>query len=118
MTKAKRIVSLKLIRMTTNSLTKFSRAQNNDVSEEPSCQLSAQLGESHGARCGLIHTDANRIIFTFGGVYIWQVWTGGRQVSVMILQLLAFMTHAMATRATRSEIKHRADVVGVRIRNS
>lgn len=31
----------------------------------------------------------------------------------MILRLLAFMTHAMATRATRSEIKHWADVVGV-----
>lgn len=70
------------------------------------------------AGSGLFHVHADRIIFTLVGYIFGKCGQGGRPVPVMVLQFLAFMTQAMATRSPRSEIKHQADVVEVWIGNS
>lgn len=63
------------------------------------------------AGSGLFLVD--RIIFTLGGYIFGKCGQEGRQVPVMILQLLAFMAQVTATWSTRGEIKHQRDVVRI-----
>lgn len=74
------------------------------------------------AGSGLLHMDTDRIILTWSGVYIWQVWTGGKASSChdfffLFLRLMASLAWVKATWSPQGEIEHWGDVEVVRGRN-